>query len=281
MAGGRNVPAQRHNDSDDDTESSEDEALEELFDEFEYRLSRERRKRELQQELKKRKAAMQRLEKNLNENWDDVMKPIPASDSEDDKEMDETAEPLAKKSSIDPSNISSNSEVNNDLPANGQLIKANTTAKNPKAGRSASSDSSKLKKRKYRKSTAMLMYEWGRNQPEFQTEKDSYRAQNYKSEEVIERLAFFRFSAKHNEDRKLKIELYKKERQKEWNELKKKKMEEITAENKDDFQEWTKVEFAKRAKEDKMKRRKEVQELRNFYLGGQEDKKFEIEPVSV
>ena len=42
----------------------------------------------------------------------------------------------------------------------------------------------------------MLMYEWGRNQPEFQTEKDSYRAQNYKSEEVIERLAFFRFSAK-------------------------------------------------------------------------------------
>ena len=30
-------------------------------------------------------------------NWDDVMKPIPASDSEDDKEMDETAEPLAKK----------------------------------------------------------------------------------------------------------------------------------------------------------------------------------------
>merc|ERR1711936_1132465 len=112
MAGGRNVPAQRHNDSDDDTESSEDEALEELFDEFEYSLSRERRKRELQQELKKRKAAMQRLEKNLNENWDDVMKPIPASDSEDDKEMDETAEPLAKKSSIDPSNISSNSEVN-------------------------------------------------------------------------------------------------------------------------------------------------------------------------
>jgi len=276
MAGGRNVPAQRHNDSDDDTESSEDEALEELFDEFEYRLSRERRKRELQQELKKRKAAMQRLEKNLNENWDDVMKPIPASDSEDDKEMDETAEPLAKKSSIDPSNISSNSEVNNDLPANGQLIKANTMAKNPKAGRSASSDSSKLKKRKYRKSTAMLMYEWGRNQPEFQTEKDSYRAQNYKSDEVIERLAFFRFSAKHNEDRKLKTELYKKERQKEWNELKKKKMEEITAENKDDFQEWTKVEFAKRVKEDKMKRRKEVQELRNFYLGGQEDKKFEL-----
>ena len=58
-------------------------------------------------------------------------------------------------------------------------------------------------------------------------------------------------------------------------------MEEITAENKDDFQEWTKVEFAKRAKEDKMKRRKEVQELRNFYLGGQEDKKFEIQPVIV
>jgi len=281
MAGGRNVPAERHNDSDDDTESSEEEELEELFDEFEYRLSREQRKRELQQELKRRKAAMQRLETSLNENWEDVMKPIPASDSEDDNPEDEVAEPLAKKSSIDPSTNSPNLEESNDLPKARKLKAEAEQVESPKPGSSISNNSSKSKKKKYRKSTARLMYEWGRNQPEFEEEKENYRAQNYKSEEVIDRLAFFRFSAKHNADQKHKIEQYKKEREKEWAELKTKKREEMKPSNEENFNEWANLELAKRTKEDKIKRRKEVQELRNFYLDGKEDKKFEIEHVAV
>jgi len=49
MAGGRNQPYQRENDTDEDAEmsDSEEEEIEELIEEFEYRLSREQRKREL------------------------------------------------------------------------------------------------------------------------------------------------------------------------------------------------------------------------------------------
>ena len=41
------------------------------------------------------------------------------------------------------------------------------------------------------------MYEWARNKPEYEEERERYRQQqSYYSEENIERLAFFRFSAK-------------------------------------------------------------------------------------
>jgi len=88
MAGGRNIHIQRQNDSDEETESSEEEEIEELLEDFEYRLRREQRKRDLQAELNRRRAAMRRFTADLNENWDDVMKHVPVSDSEDDSPKD-------------------------------------------------------------------------------------------------------------------------------------------------------------------------------------------------
>ena len=40
------------------------------------------------------------------------------------------------------------------------------------------------------------MYEWARNRPEYEEERERLRTQNYTNEQTIERLAFFRFSAK-------------------------------------------------------------------------------------
>ena len=41
------------------------------------------------------------------------------------------------------------------------------------------------------------MYEWARDKPEYEEERERYRQQqSYYSEENIERLAFFQFSAK-------------------------------------------------------------------------------------
>ena len=45
----------------------------------------------------------------------------------------------------------------------------------------------------------------------------------------------------------------------------------------DAFKKWAKLEDQKRTKEDKVKRRKEIQELRRFYLGSTEDATFEMD----
>ena len=48
-------------------------------------------------------------------------------------------------------------------------------------------------------------------------------------------------------------------------------------EGEDAFKEWAKLEDQRRTKEDKIKRRKEVNELRRFYLGSTPDATFEID----
>ena len=45
----------------------------------------------------------------------------------------------------------------------------------------------------------------------------------------------------------------------------------------DAFKKWAKLEEQKRTKEDKVKRRKEVKQLRRFYLGSTEDATFEMD----
>merc|ERR1712079_469623 len=92
MAGGRNQPYQRENDTDEDAEmsDSEEEEIEGLIEEFEYRLSREQRRRELQAELNRGIAAMRRFKQSLDENWEEVMAPVPVSDSEDELEVNDS-----------------------------------------------------------------------------------------------------------------------------------------------------------------------------------------------
>ena len=61
---------------------------------------------------------------------------------------------------------------------------------------STSNDGTKPRKQKYKKSTALVMYEWARNRPEYEEERERLRTENYTNEQTIERLAFFRLSAK-------------------------------------------------------------------------------------
>merc|ERR1712062_746430 len=79
------------------------------------------------------------------------------------------------------------------------------------------------------------------------------------SEQTIERLAFFKFTAKNNAEDRIKSEKYNKERQKEWDVIKKRKREEMKSEDEDLFKEWMKTEFERRKQEDKIKRKQEVQ----------------------
>merc|ERR1719328_971749 len=213
--------------------------MEEMIEAYEFRLAQEQRKRELLQELSRRKGAMKRFIEELNENWNDLMKPIPVSDDE----LNEAGK------------VSTNEESN-----------SNTNS-------STLSDGSEPKKKRwFKKSTALLMYEWARNKPEYEEERERYRQQqSYYSEENIERLAFFKFSAKNNAEDRIKSENYQKERQKEWDVMKKQKREEMKDEDEELFKKWSKTEFEKRQKEDKIKRKQEVQVMRQKYLNGGEE----------
>merc|ERR1712156_596324 len=151
---------QRPDDSDNDTDSSEEEAMEEMIDAYEYRLAQEKRKRELLQELSRRKGALKRFEEEVNENWNDLMKPIPLSDAEDNKD--------GKGTTNEANNSNSSSSIRSDDP--------------------------EPKKKKFKKSTALLMYEWAKDKPEYEEERERYRQQQSTfSEQTIERLAFFKF----------------------------------------------------------------------------------------
>jgi len=253
MAGGRNQPYQRENDTDEDAEmsDSEEEEIEELIEEFEYRLSREQRKRELQAELNRRIAAMRRFKESLDENWEEVMAPVPVSDSEDELEVNDS-----KKIRSD----------------DGEKLMKNTPTTS-----STSKDSTTSRKQKYKKSTAFVLYEWAKDRPEYEEEKVQLRQQQFRDEQTISRLAFFRLSAKLNLDHKQKLEDYKKERKQEWEDLKKRRWQEMKPEGEDAFKQWAKLEDQRRTKEDKIKRRKEVNELRRFYLGSTPDATFEID----
>jgi len=242
MGGRRNGLIRNPDDSDNDTDSSEEEAMEEMIDAYEFRLAMEQRKRELLQELSRRKGAMKRFIEELNENWNDLMKPIPVSDDE----LNEAGK------------VSTNEESN-----------SNTNS-------STLSDGSEPKKKRwFKKSTALLMYEWARNKPEYEEERERYRQQqSYYSEENIERLAFFRFSAKNNAEDRIKSENYQKERQKEWDVMKKQKREEMKNVDEELFKKWSRTEYERRQKEDKIKRKQEVEKMRKKYLGDREDEYY-------
>merc|ERR1712156_1257193 len=96
------------------------------------------------------------------------------------------------------------------------------------------------------------------------------------SEQTIERLAFFKFTAKNNAEDRIKSEKYNEERQKEWDVMKKRKREEMKSEDDEIFKQWLKTAFERRKQEDKIKRRQEVQKMRQKYLGDKEDEIFEI-----
>jgi len=242
MGGRRNGLIRNPDDSDNDTDSSEEEAMEEMIDAYEFRLAMEQRKRELLQELSRRKGAMKRFIEELNENWNDLMKPIPVSDDE----LNEAG----KVSTNEESNSNTNSSTSSD-------------------------DSEPKKKRWFKKSTALLMYEWARNKPEYEEERERYRQQqSYYSEENIERLAFFRFSAKNNAEDRIKSENYQKERQKEWDVMKKQKREEMKNVDEELFKKWSRTEYERRQKEDKIKRKQEVEKMRKKYLGDREDEYY-------
>merc|ERR1712126_713378 len=107
-------------------------------------------------------------------------------------------------------------------------------------------------------------------------EKNQLR-QQYKDEQTVSRVAFFKLSKKLNLDHKQKSQDYTKERKQEWEDLKKRKWQEMRPQGEDAFRQWAKLEDQKRTKEDKVKHRKEVKELRRFYLGSTPDVTFEID----
>jgi len=253
MAGGRNQPYQRQDDSDEEAEmsDSEEEEIEELIEEFEYRLSREQRKKELEAELNRRKAAMRRFQENLDENWMEVMAPVPVSDSEDELQENDS-EKLRR----------------NDRQ---KLIKNTPTTS------STSKDRTTPRKQKYKKSTALVIYEWAKDRPEYEEEKRQLRQQQFRDEQTISRMAFFKLSSKLNLDHKQQLEDYKKTRKQEFEDLKKRTWQEMKPQGEDAFKKWAKLEEQKRTKEDKVKRRKEVEQLRRFYLGSTEDATFEMD----
>ena len=68
--------------------------------------------------------------------------------------------------------------------------------KNTPTTSSTSKDSTTSRKQKYKKSTAFVLYEWAKDRPEYEEEKVQLRQQQFRDEQTISRLAFFRLSAK-------------------------------------------------------------------------------------
>ena len=58
--------------------------------------------------------------------------------------------------------------------------------------------------------------------------------------------------------------------------MKKRKREELKSEDEEIFKQWLKTTFERRKQEDKIKRKQEVQKMRQKYLGDKEDEIFEI-----
>ena len=77
-----------------------------------------------------------------------------------------------------------------------------------------------------------------------------------------------------NKEEKRKLDEEKERRAKEWDMEKRRKRDELKSEA--EYDAWSNREKHLRMKQDKKKRRRYVRELRKFYLGGQEDVKFEI-----
>ena len=58
--------------------------------------------------------------------------------------------------------------------------------------------------------------------------------------------------------------------------MKKRKREEMKSEDEEIFKQWLRTAFERRKQEDKIKRKQEVQKMRQKYLGDKEDEIFEI-----
>ena len=80
----------------------------------------------------------------------------------------------------------------------------------------------------------------------------------------------------HNSEDRIKAEKYKEERQKEWEVMKKRKREQLKSEDEEIFKQWSRCEFERRKEEDKIKRKQEVQKMRQQYLADGDDGFFEI-----
>ena len=91
---------------------------------------------------------------------------------------------------------------------------------------------------------------------------------------------FFLFQ--HNSEDRIKLEKYKEERQKEWDEMKKRKREQMRPSNGLNwwqwwqFKQWARCEFERRKQEDRIKRKQEVKKMRQQYLADGGEEFFEI-----
>ena len=79
------------------------------------------------------------------------------------------------------------------LPAGPENNHGVNKGENKQVPVASTSTAAPVSKNLFKESTAKLMFRWARNQPEFQVHKESYRGQNYRGEDTIERLAFFKF----------------------------------------------------------------------------------------
>ena len=74
----------------------------------------------------------------------------------------------------------------------------------------------------------------------------------------------------------MKSERYKEKRQKEWDVMKKLKREQMKPDDEELFKEWARCELQRRQQEDKIKRKKEVQKMRQQYLADGVEEFFEM-----
>lgn len=331
MAGGGDQQIQKERNHDGSSESSDESSdegdMEEMVEDFERRLDGENRKRQLQLELNRRKAGHESFAHHFNKMWDDIMKPIPVSDTSSSEEESETTssekEPWQRESSGEgANNLRSNEQHNASNNAisgysseeydvvqkekmkirKGEKRKYSNSERTKESsersqcnihdGKPSESESKKSSQdgktnplvasdthnasrgvKMYRHSTALLMFKWARNQPEFHEEKERVGYQVTQTDEIIERKAFIKFFEKKNKEEKRKLDQENQRRAKEWRMEKRRKRDELKS--KDAYNAWVDKENPRRIKRYQKKRRRDVRELRKLYLDGQEDIKFE------
>lgn len=208
-----------------------------------------------------------------------------SSSTESDDEKDEPRSKTKQRKRKKKVQSGKTTKTKNTSPATIILDDASAQATNKEQAQESSapepstsqSKPSKKPGKKYRHSLSQIMFDWAKTQQEFGQEVARLRAEKFKNEQDIEKLAFFKLFSKRNEEYKAKLDADVKSRLAEWKEKKRNFKLSLKTQYKAELRNWVQAEKKTRIREEKIIRKKEYNDLRAYYLSGREDPTFEFD----
>jgi len=139
------------------------------------------------------------------------------------------------------------------------------------------------KPKNFQKSLTRIMFEWAREQPEFEINMQNLRDEKFRNEDDLEKFAFFQLFEKRNAEYRAEQDRQRELRVADWEKVKleTKLSFQNSGKSEEEFHAWLVTEQSRRVRKNFRRKKREVKRLRIMYLEDRDDEIFPDKPTAL